>query len=126
MCVCVCVCVSVCVHVSVCVYMHVCWCVCMRVVGVTVMCPALPPCAVDGRYRNPLYYYSRANTLLVNQSMSVTQRDSLCWTESQNSSQLTKAKWESEYSIWFSSDRLDKSRIPFFFKASDLPNFFLK
>ena len=27
------------------------------VVSVTVKCPALPPCAIDGRSRNPLYYY---------------------------------------------------------------------
>ena len=27
------------------------------VVSVIVQCPVLPPCAVDGRSRNPLYYY---------------------------------------------------------------------
>ena len=43
MCVCVCACVRACV----------CVCVC----GVTVKRPALPPCAVDGRSRNPLYFY---------------------------------------------------------------------
>ena len=43
MCVCVCVCV--------CVY------VCLSVISVTVKCPVLPPCVVDGRSRNPLYYY---------------------------------------------------------------------
>ena len=32
----------------------VCVCVCD---SVTVKCPVLPPCAVDGRLRNPLYYY---------------------------------------------------------------------
>ena len=44
--VCVCVCVCVC---------GVCVCVC--VVSVIVKRPVLPPCAVDGRSRNPLYYY---------------------------------------------------------------------
>ena len=41
MCVCVCVCV---------------WCVCVCVVSVIVKRPVLPPCVVDGRSRNPLYY----------------------------------------------------------------------
>ena len=52
-CVCVCVCLHVCVCVLACV--HVCVCVC--VVSVIVKRPVLPPCAVDGRSRNPLYYY---------------------------------------------------------------------
>ena len=44
MCMCVCVCVCVC-------------CVCVCVVSVIVKRPVLPPCAVDGRSRYPLYYY---------------------------------------------------------------------
>ena len=47
MCECVCVCV--------CVYVCVCMCVC--VVSVIVKRPVLPPCVVDGRSRNLLYYY---------------------------------------------------------------------
>ena len=43
-CVCLCVCVCVCV------------CVSVSVVSVIVKRPVLPPCAVDGRSRNPLYY----------------------------------------------------------------------
>ena len=35
----------------------VCVCVCVCVVSVIVKRPVLPPCAVDGRSRNPLYYY---------------------------------------------------------------------
>ena len=31
--------------------------VCVCVVSVTVKYPVLPPCVVDGRSRNPLYYY---------------------------------------------------------------------
>ena len=46
-CVCVCVCVSVCLSVSVSV----------SIVSVIVKRPVLPPCAVDRRSRNPLYYY---------------------------------------------------------------------
>ena len=38
-----CVCVSVCVRAC--------------VVSVIVKCPVLPPCVLDGRSRNPLYYY---------------------------------------------------------------------
>ena len=34
-----------------------CMCVCMSVVSVIVKRPVLPPCVVDGRSRNPLYYY---------------------------------------------------------------------
>ena len=34
-----------------------CVCVCVCVVNVIVKCPVLPPCAVDGRSRNPLYCY---------------------------------------------------------------------
>ena len=44
---------SVCVHACICV----CVCVCVCVVSVIVKHPVLPPCAVDGRSRNPLYYY---------------------------------------------------------------------
>ena len=32
-------------------------CVCVCVVSVIVKRPVLPPCVVDGRSRNPLYYY---------------------------------------------------------------------
>ena len=35
----------------------VCVCVCVYVISVVVKCPVLPPCAVGGRSRNPLYYY---------------------------------------------------------------------
>ena len=37
----------------------VCVCVCCFVVVVVsvIKRPLLPPCAVDGRFRNPLYYY---------------------------------------------------------------------
>ena len=35
----------------------VCVCVCLCVISVTVKCPVLPPCVLDGRSRNPLYYY---------------------------------------------------------------------
>ena len=34
-----------------------CVCVCVCVVSVIVKGPVLPPCVVDGRSRNPLYYY---------------------------------------------------------------------
>ena len=37
-------------------------CACMCVVSVIVKHPVLPPCAVDGRSRNPLYYYFEAGT----------------------------------------------------------------
>ena len=43
-----CACVHACVRA--CVRACVCVCVCVK-------CPVLPPCAVDGRSRNPLYYY---------------------------------------------------------------------
>ena len=43
---------------------------CVRVCVIAVKCPALPPCATDGRYRNPLYYdynnYKRFKTQLQN------------------------------------------------------------
>ena len=32
-------------------------CVCVCVVSVIIKHPVLPPCVVDGRSRNPLYYY---------------------------------------------------------------------
>ena len=35
----------------------VCAWVCVSVVSVIVKCPVLPPCAVGGRSKNPLYYY---------------------------------------------------------------------
>ena len=35
-----------------------CECVCVCVVSVIVRRPVLPPCMVDGRSRNPLYYYN--------------------------------------------------------------------
>ena len=35
----------------------VCVCVCVSVVSDIVKCPVLPPCVVDGRSTNPLYYY---------------------------------------------------------------------
>ena len=65
-CVCVCVCVCACVHACVCVCAYVCVCVCayvcvcvlcVCVVSVIVKRPVLPPSVVDGRSRNPLYYY---------------------------------------------------------------------
>ena len=34
-------------------------CMCVSVVSVIVKHPVLPPCTVDGRSRNPLYYYYR-------------------------------------------------------------------
>ena len=42
---------TVCVCVRACAHMHVC------VVSVIVKRPVLPPSVVDGRSRNPLYYY---------------------------------------------------------------------
>ena len=42
-----------CAHITVCV----CVCVCVCVISVIVKRPVLPPCVVDGRSRNPLYYY---------------------------------------------------------------------
>ena len=62
-CVCVCVfararaCVCVCAHARVRACVHVCVCVCVCVVSVIVKRPVLPPSVVDGRSRNPLYYY---------------------------------------------------------------------
>ena len=47
LCVCVCVCVCVCCVVLCCVVL-------CCVVSVIVKRPVLPPCAVDGHYRNPL------------------------------------------------------------------------
>ena len=44
-CVCVCACVRACVRACVCVVSEI------------VKRPVLPPCVVDGRSRNPLYYY---------------------------------------------------------------------
>ena len=63
--VCVCVCARACVCVCVCVRARVRACVrecvraCVRacVVSVIVKRPVLPPSVVDGRSRNPLYYY---------------------------------------------------------------------
>ena len=43
--------------VCVCACMHLCVCVYVCVVSDIVKHPVLPPCAVDGRSRNPLYYY---------------------------------------------------------------------
>ena len=54
-CVCVCACVRACVFVCECACVRACVCVCVG--SVNVKHPALPPCAVDGRSRNPLYYY---------------------------------------------------------------------
>ena len=53
------VCVRACVHARVCVCMCVRACVraCVCVVSVIVKRPVLPPSVVDGRSRNPLYYY---------------------------------------------------------------------
>ena len=42
-----------CVRACVCV----CVCVCLCVVSVIVKRPVLPPSVVDGRSRNPLFYY---------------------------------------------------------------------
>ena len=53
MCVCVCACVRACV----------CVCVCVCVI---VKRPVLPPSVVDGRYKNPVYYYYYA--LVLNQA----------------------------------------------------------
>ena len=39
-------------------------CVCVCVVSVIVKRPVLPPCVVDGRFRNPLYYYYCKNCIL--------------------------------------------------------------
>ena len=36
---------------------HPCVCVCVPVVSVVVKHPVLPPCAVDGQSRYPIYYY---------------------------------------------------------------------
>ena len=55
MCVCVCVCECVCVCACVRACMRACVCVC--VISVIVKRPVLPPSVVDGRSRNPLYYY---------------------------------------------------------------------
>ena len=55
--VCVCVCVCVCARARVRACVHVCVCVCVCVVSVIVKRPVLPPSVVDGRSRNPLYYY---------------------------------------------------------------------
>ena len=61
-CACVYVSVCVCLSVSVCGEgcgggcLCVCVCVCVSVVSVIVKHPVLPPCAEDGRSRNPLYY----------------------------------------------------------------------
>ena len=41
---------------------HLLFCVC--VVSVIVKRPVLPPCVVDGRSRNPLYYYYYLSTWL--------------------------------------------------------------
>ena len=61
-CTCVCVCrVFVCVCVwgggVVCVCTHVHVCVSMPVANIITMHSELPPCGVDGCYRNPLYNY---------------------------------------------------------------------
>ena len=55
--VCVCVCACVCVRASACMHACVRACLYVCVFSVTVKCPVLPPCAVHGRSRNPLYYY---------------------------------------------------------------------
>ena len=39
--------------------------VCVRLVSVIVKCPLLPPRVVDGRSRNPLYYYYYSSLALV-------------------------------------------------------------
>ena len=54
-----CVLCVVCVRVRACVRACVCVCVCacVCVVSVIVKRPVLPPSVVDGRSRNPLYYY---------------------------------------------------------------------
>ena len=56
-CVCVCVCVRACVRSCVRACVRACMRACVCVGSVNVKHPALPPCAVDGRSRNPLYYY---------------------------------------------------------------------
>ena len=58
--VCVCVCICVCVCVCVCACVRACVCVVVRVI---VKRPVLPPYAVDGRSRNPLYYCSSSSVL---------------------------------------------------------------
>ena len=56
---CACVFMHVCVCVRACV--RVCVCVCVCVFSVSVKRPVLPPCAVDGRSRNPLSSSSSSN-----------------------------------------------------------------
>ena len=58
-CVCVCVCVRVRARARARACMRSCVrvCVCVCVVSVIVKRPVLPPSVVDGRSRNPLYYY---------------------------------------------------------------------
>ena len=51
-------CVRACVRVRACVYV----CVYVCVVSVIVKRPVLPPCAVDGRSRNPLYSSSSSSS----------------------------------------------------------------
>ena len=46
-----------CVPVCVCVCLCVCTCMSVSVVSVIVKRPLLPPCAVEGCSKNPLYYY---------------------------------------------------------------------
>ena len=52
--VCLCLCVRECVRACVRACVRVCV---VSVIGVIVKRPVLPPCAVDGRSRNPLYYW---------------------------------------------------------------------
>ena len=53
----VCLLESLCVRARACVHVCVRACVCVCVVSVIVKRPVLPPSVVDGRSRNPLYYY---------------------------------------------------------------------
>ena len=84
-CVCVCVCVRARARAHVCVRACVCVCVCARVracvhvcvwggrVSVIVKHPVLPRSVVDGRSRNPLYYYYYINVLSTVQGWLVSQ-----------------------------------------------------
>ena len=71
MCVCVCVCVRA--RARACVSASLCVCC------VIVKCPVLPPCAVDGRSKNRLYYYYNTASLkhrLLISMISVLVRES--------------------------------------------------
>ena len=64
---------GICVCVCACVY--VCVCVCVCVVSVIVKLPVLPPCVVDGRSRNPLYYNYYYHTVVTQPNVLKICRD---------------------------------------------------